>query len=391
MDQFDINQINRLILNKHHLSNDSKIDNILKICEDLCGLHGTGTIEPYISLFVRMNNFEKEDLNTELYVKKTLGKIRGMRKTLFIETKELIPIVHNVIKYQTVKRDKKYLEIREISKSEYKELSSRILILLNEKEMSTTELKKTIGSQKDIVAIISVMCDEMLLIRGKPLKSWRDRRLYYAPFKKYFPEINFDEFTESESTGLLMERYIKNYGPVTENDIIWWLGITKGKVRSAMEKLHSKLEIIKIDQIEHEYIIHKQDIKRFSDMKDKREPILNVLPGLDPYIMGYRDRERYVDYDYYEYIFDRSGNGTTTILLDGQIIGIWDLTEKPEPQIKLYMLREIDSNLNEIKRELKKLANFIIGKDVSTQICDEMTPLTERTMGGFMSPLKDRS
>lgn len=391
MDQFNINQINTLILSKHHLSNDSKVDNILKISEDLCGLHGTGTIEPYLSLFVRMNNFKKEDLDTELYVKKRLGKIRGMRKTLFIETEELIPIVHNVIKYQTVKRNNKYLEIREISKREYMKLSSNILSILNEKEMSTTELKKTLGSQKDIIAIISVMCDEMLLIRGKPLKSWRDRKLSYAPFNKYFPKINFDEYTESESTELLIERYIKSYGPVTETDIIWWLGITKGKARSALDKLRSELELIKIDQIEHEYIIHKQDIFRLSDMKDNIESIFNVLPGLDPYIMGYKDRERYINFNFYEYIFDRSGNGTKTILLDGQVVGIWDITEKQKPQIKLYMLKEIDTHLNEIKRELKKLGKFIIGKDVPIQICNNMTPLTKRAMGGFMSPLKECS
>ena len=61
MDQFNRNQINSLILIKLHLSNDSKVDDILKISEDLCGLHGTGTIEPYLSLFARMNNFKKEE------------------------------------------------------------------------------------------------------------------------------------------------------------------------------------------------------------------------------------------------------------------------------------------------------------------------------------------
>ena len=108
MDHFEIDKINKLILTKHHLTKDSKTDNILRITEDLCGLHGTGTIEPYLSLFARMNLFKKEDLENELYSKKTLGKIRGMRKTLFIETQELIPIVHNVIKYMTVRRDNKY-------------------------------------------------------------------------------------------------------------------------------------------------------------------------------------------------------------------------------------------------------------------------------------------
>jgi hypothetical protein len=391
MDKFTINQINRLLLSKHHLSNDSKCNDILKIAEDLCGLHGTGTMEPYLSLFVRMNNFKIEDLDTELYDKKSLGKIRGMRKTLFIEPKELIPIVHNVIKDQTKKRDIKYLEIREISKNEYKTLSNKIINLVNEKEMSTTELKQSLNSQKDIIAVISVMCDEMLLIRGKPLKSWRDRRLYYVPFDKYFPEINFNKYSKSEATKLLTERYIKSYGPVTENDIIWWLGVTKGKVRSALDKLHSALESIKIENIRHEYLIHPQDIKTLTGMKDNNEPVINVLPNLDTYLMGYKDRERYVDQNRYEYIFDRSGNATTTILLDGKVVGIWDVYEKPEPQVKVHLFKKIDSNLNELKREVEKLGKFITGRDVSLQFCDKMMPLTKRTMGGFMSPLKECS
>jgi hypothetical protein len=89
--------INNVILRKYHLSKDSKIDYILQITEDLCGLHATGTIEPYIQLFVRMNHFIKEDLDTEPYIHKTLGRIRGMRKTLFILAKELMEIVHPIV------------------------------------------------------------------------------------------------------------------------------------------------------------------------------------------------------------------------------------------------------------------------------------------------------
>lgn len=64
---FDIDKINHLILEKHHLIETSKSDNILEIVEDLCGLHATGTLEPYIELFVRMNRFSKNDLDTQLY------------------------------------------------------------------------------------------------------------------------------------------------------------------------------------------------------------------------------------------------------------------------------------------------------------------------------------
>lgn len=80
MIEFETHAINKLIIRKHHLTPATKVNDILQVTEDLCGLHGTGTIEPYIQLFVRTNSFAKENLDAELYKKKTLGKIRGMRK-----------------------------------------------------------------------------------------------------------------------------------------------------------------------------------------------------------------------------------------------------------------------------------------------------------------------
>lgn len=73
MQEFEKLTINKLILSKQHLTKESKLNGILKITENLCGLHATGTIEPYIQLFVRTLNFKKQDLDVELYTKKDLG------------------------------------------------------------------------------------------------------------------------------------------------------------------------------------------------------------------------------------------------------------------------------------------------------------------------------
>ena len=51
--------------------------------------------------------------------------------------------------------------MREISREEYKSLSKMILELLKNKEMSASDIKKALSSQKDIVAVISVMYDQM--------------------------------------------------------------------------------------------------------------------------------------------------------------------------------------------------------------------------------------
>lgn len=390
MKNLSLDVANLLILKKQYLTEDTKNDNILQITDDLCGLHATETIVPYLTLFARTVHFEKEDLDTHLFIEKNLGKIRGMRKTLFIETKKMIPIVHNSIKSQTNKRDEQYLEMREISIDEYNTLSNQILDILINKEMSTTEIKNVLSSQKNIVAMISVMCDKMLLIRGKPIKSWKDRRNLYAPFDNYFPNINLNKYNQEEAINLLIQKYIKSYGPVTLNDITWWLQVNKYQAKKVLLSLEGQTEPLKIDTLDLDYIICKDDIIKMMESNSQTKKIINFLPRLDPYLMGYKDRERYVHLKDYEYIFDRSGNATSTILSNGRVIGIWDEVEKPVPLLKLFLFKKTTEDvLEKILVEGKKIGKFITKRDVDIKICEEMIPLTKRTMGGFMSPLKD--
>jgi hypothetical protein len=390
MDSFSLKKVNKFVLKKHHLTKVSKINDILQITKDLCGLHATGTLEPYIQLFIRTNEFKKEDLDRELYLNHSLGRIRGMRKTLFIQTREMIPIVYNVIRFLTDKRDKKYLEYRKISLEEYEKISKKLLDLLNENEMSTSEIKKRLNSKKDITAVISVMCDRMELIRGKPLKSWKDRRLLYAPFKKYFPNLNLEKYDENQAIESLIQQYIKTYGPVTEDDIVWWVGISKSKAKKAIENCSENLEKIEVKELTNEYYIYNKDIEKLKDSGLRNEININLLPLLDPYIMGYKKRERYIDFRYYENVFDKTGNATSTILLNGRVVGVWDLIEKPDQVFKIFFFEKINQEiLSMIQKDAIKLGRFLIKKDVKIKVCEEMIPLTERSLGSFMSALKN--
>jgi len=256
--------------------------------------------------------------------------------------------------------------------------------------MSTSEIKKALNSQKDVGPIISLMCDEMVLIRTKPIKSWKDRRIRYAPFKDYFPEININRYNEEEALKILVKNYLKSYGPSTENDIVWWTGINKSKIRRALDQFRDEIATIKISPLSHDFLILQADIEKLNDLTLTRENTINFLPQLDPYLMGYKDRERYIEINNYEYVFDRSGNITSTILLDGKIIGVWDVTEKPDPMVKVLFFSKIDEIiLDKAYKEAYRIGEFIMEKEVQIKKCKQMIPLTKRTAGGFMTPLKD--
>ncbi|MFW9873176.1 MAG: winged helix DNA-binding domain-containing protein [Candidatus Thorarchaeota archaeon] len=390
MKTFDLDHINKFILRKQHLSNDSKIDNITQIIEDIFGLHSTGLPTSYLSLLARTNNFEKTDLERELYTIKSLGRIRGMRRTLFIVTRNLIPIVHTATFKLIEKFFQKFLEVRGVSLKEYQVISSQILEILKGVELSASEIRKKLNSNLDIPAIIQVMCDYGLLLRGRPIKDWKDRRNRYALFSEYFPNIDLLEFTEEQAIQKLIKKYIKAYGPVNENDISWWSGLTVSTMRKVLNNIEPQIERIMISGLKGEFMIFEDDMEDLKNSENPQEPTISFLPELDPYPMGYKNRDKYIDRNNYNNVFDKSGNISATILLNGMVIGVWDTENKKIPVIKIFLFQPLGGELrNQLYEKACDVGKFYFDKEVTIKKCKSMIPLTERTAGGFMSPLKN--
>lgn len=385
-----LHQVNKIILDKQHLTENSKIDDILKISEDLCGLHATDPKTPFLSLLARTLSFKKEDLERELYVNRNLGKMRCMRKTIFIQPKHMIPITFCATNKLLEKRLPKVLEVLGITPTFYKKSTKSILDNLKGKSLSTSEIKKSFCENKHVGSILTLMCDQGLLIRSKPIKNWKDRRNTYAIFSEHFPNVDLTKLSETEALIQLTQRYITSYGPITEKDLSWWTGLTLSEIRNALTNISTPIEKIKISDLSKTYLMLRSDIRKIDNLMPSKTPTLNLLPILDPYMMGYKERERYISSEHYNKAYDRSGNATSTILFNGIVIGIWDITEKPNLLVKLYLFDAVDDNLKkEIYKKAKEIGIFYFDKSVQIKECDTMEPLTNRSAGNFMKPLEN--
>ena len=388
MDPIAFSQINHFILHKQHLTHASKTESTVQIVKDLYGLQSTGTFEPYVYLFSRNDNFKKEELDTLLYENKELIKIRGMRNTLFIVPIEDAPIIHNATNYLKESRFDGFFTHSDYTRDEYFDLESKILQVLKEESLITTDIKKRLSTDRNISIIISLMCDKLLLVRDQPPKGWKDRRNKYALMKNLYPDLNFEGIEEQEAINNLIYKYIEAYGPVTEEDIAWWGGLTKTSTRKALEFNKKKIERLTIS--DSEYFVIKSDIELLEKFTPPTSPNINFIANLDPYLMGYKKRERFIKSEIYDFVFDRSGNGTTTILLNGEVIGIWDFQDKPEPIIKFLLFEKPkESVMNEIKKQATQIGQFILEQEVKIHECSNPLPLTKRTAGTFIRPLKE--
>lgn len=389
IETYDLRQVNRFVLEKHHLTDESKINHINQIIEDIGGLHATHPMSPYLSLFVRTRDFKREDLDEALYEERVLGKVRYARKTVYVIPKEWIPSVFSATRKMLDQRLGPYLEYLGLSRKDFIGISGSIMKTVAGKKMTTKEIKKELQVDQNISAVVNLMCDQGMLIRGNPAKGWRSNLHTYHLFQEYFLGMDLNAVDEAEAKKSMIKKYLASFGPVTVTDASWWSGLTKTEVKQALEDFKEEILYLKISGLEGSYIMLASDLKELESARVPDTPSVNFLPLLDPYLMGYKDRERYIPQKHYTKVFDRSGNVTSTILLDGTIIGVWDFSEEKMPTVKIFLFEKVGSTVSkEIHSHAEKIGKFISGNEVQIKECRSMVPLTERPMGGFMSPLK---
>jgi len=300
--------------------------------------------------------------------------------------KENVSIAFSATKDAIQIYSEKHYKFMGVTESEYEKISKSVLALLGDNGMNASEIRKELNTEINLSPVINYMCDLGILVRGPSKAEWKSNAHVYFRMDTYLPDVNLNKYIQEESRKKLVSQYLSSFGPVTLTDISWWSGFPKTEVKKIVDSL-SDLEYVNISSLA-EHMISKNDMKQLKNIKENNNQQINLLPCLDPYVMGYKERSRYLDMEYYNYIFDRSGNVTSTIINNGKIIGIWDYEEKPTPLVKVFLF-EGHTDIKEIEKKAKEIGNFISSQEANYKICKDMTPLDKRTAGGFMAPLKD--
>ena len=388
---YSLNQANLFVLRKQHLTSRTKSKDIVGIAGDIGGLHTTNATTPYLSLFARMKRFRKEQLDEELYDKRTLGKLRGVRGTVYIHPRDMIPTAYASNRRLNVPQSQRFYRYMERTEEEYEKLSRRILKLLRGRGMTAAEIKQELGEEKSVSPVVNLMCDFGLLIRGAPAGSWRSNAHTYHLFEEYMPGVDLESVKEEEARIRMVRSYLAAFGPACVDDIAWWTAFRKGEVTDMLGGLGNEVAQVRIEGMDGEYLMPGSQEPGLAAAKAPVKPEINLLPLLDPYLMAYKERSRYLQPEYYPYIYDRSGNATNSILVDGEIVGVWDLGEDRSPTLKLFVFEKGSKDIQRaIREKASRLSEFLGGEELELEECKSMEPLTERTAGGFMTPLKQR-
>src|SRR5439155_24992841 len=135
----------------------------------------------------------------------------------------------------------------------------------------------------------------------------------------------------------LLGRWLRAFGPATATDIRWWTGWTARLATKTLEALGA----VEVELDEGIGYVLPDDVNPVR----KSEPWVALLPGLDPTVMGWKERAWYLG-DHASELFDRNGNAGPTVWANGRVVGGWMQVEDGDVIVEL--LEKVDARTRKL-------------------------------------------
>lgn len=337
--QLDVGERRARLARRHLLAREAQGTDPLDVARALVGYHASDPVTVYLAAAARTNFAPPDVLERALYDDRTLLRMLGMRRTLFVVPVESIPII------QAACTDAILVQQRNQTKQLFAELATDIDGWLAEAEAdtvrelerrgeaTTAELTKAIPKLGERITIsrgkayqgtigvgarvLFLLATEGKVVRGRPIKSWVSNYRWALASTWFDESVAPVEISVDDARIELVRRWLRTFGPAPLDDLKWWTGLTLGQCRRAVEALGA-IEVALPDGA---------GLLLPDDLEPERpvEPWPAFLPGLDPTVMGWsmRGREWFLPESCKAALYDRNGNVGPTVWWDGTIVGGW--------------------------------------------------------------------
>ena len=326
-----------------------------------------------LSIAARAPEVTIEEIGNALYVDRTLVRILGMRRTMWVVPTEFANIIDSSSTKALVaaqrKRQAWMIESSGIAGDGMawadRVGEATLEALRNRGEATARELTEDVpelgqkitfhrkdGSLADEVGastrVLFLLATEGRIVRAKPLGTWISSQYRWTAIETWLGK-QFDDLDQNESRDRLVSTWLRVFGPGSETDIKWWTGWTLGQVRKSLERVAA----VEVELDGQPGWLDKSD----TGVPEVTQPWVALLPSLDPTTMGWKERTWYLG-DYSDQLFDRNGNAGPTVWVDGRIVGGWAQRESGEVFFELF--EDVGSAANEaIENQAHRLSQWI--------------------------------
>jgi hypothetical protein len=352
---------------------------------DIIGLHGTDPASVYLAAWAR-TGASPAVIEDALYTERSLVRMLGMRRTVFVVPADLVPVIQAACTDQIAERMRRDLSrlvqasgiaadganwLKEVGEATVQALAGRASATGAELARDEPRLRaqliyaegKSYGGPVNVTTrLLTLLAAEGLIVRGRPRGGWTSSQVTWSA------AADQPRPPAAAARAELARRWLHAFGPASPADLQWWAGWTAGQVREAL----GQLDIARVDLDGTPGVMLAGD----EDTRPAAEPWAALLPALDPTAMGWRDRAWYLG-QHAPALFDRSGNIGPTAWWDGRVVGGW--AQREDGEIAVRLLEDIGTEASAaIAAEAQRLREWIGPVRVTPRF---RTPL-ERELAG---------
>ena len=338
---------------RHHLA--APAATVEAVASAMVGLHASDPATPFLSTAARMRAFKATALETALYDDRSLVRMLGMRRTLFVVPRDLAAVIEEACTKALGPPQRRRLAgwiesqgVSEDASAWVDDVCTRTLAALEARgEATAIELSadvpelatklsfgegKTWGGEVGVsTRILFLLAAEGAVVRGRPRGSWISSQYRWALTDRWLgaPLASIPYATAS---GELLARWLRAFGPGTRADIRWWTGWTERQTALALDAI--AVEQVALEDGSDAFVL-AEELPRVR----RPTPWAALLPALDPTTMGWKQRGWYLG-EHAGDLFDRNGNAGPTVWADGRVVGGW--AQRPDGRIAVELLAAVD-------------------------------------------------
>ena len=378
---------------RHHLATETKARDVVDVARDLVGLHATDPASVFLAAAARMKVPSIAATEEALYVERSLVRVLGMRRTLFVEPVELLPIVYASTTGAVAARNRAAIEkdvvlhgvgddgaawLRAVEEQTMAALVARGEATGNQLSSDVPLLRTQVrygegkaweGLQGMTTRVLTQLGADGRIVRGRPRGVWSSTQYQWTPMATWLG-ADLPVMAVDEAQVELVRRWLATFGPATVADVKWWTGWGAAEVKRALAA---------IQPVEVELDDGSVGLVLADDTAPVRapRPWAALLPALDPTAMGWTGRAWYLG-PHAASLFDRSGNIGPTVWWCGRIVGGWG--QRPSGEVVVRLLEDIGADATvAVMAEAARLTAFLGGTRISPRF---RTPLERELAGG---------
>ena len=326
---------------RHRLAPGAAASDPVEVARALVAVHGTDPSSVYLGLLARMAGGGIESVEQALYRDRTLIRLLGMRRTVFVAPLDTAALIQAACSRTVAARERRKLVswlaesgvngdpdawLADVEQAALRALTARGEATAAELADDDPRLRTQIvlargkpyeGRQNVSSRVLFLLAAQGQVVRGRPRGSWTSHQYRWVPLSRWSPD-GLADWPAAVAEVELARRWLRAYGPATVEDLRWWTGW--GKTQAS--RVLTELKPAEVELDGQPGIVLADDLDPAPDPGANSEPWAALLPALDSTPMGWQQRAWFLG-EHGPRLFDRAGNIGPSLWWDGRIVGGW--------------------------------------------------------------------